>query len=1509
MRWAGERWKWRVCLLGVAAALFASNIQAAPSINAPNVNPSTLAINQPTSVTASCQINTSAGDPALIAGGVNLVRIAGTASSVVGTMQDAGNGLYSLTYNDSETSVGSFQLQCTAAFKGMLQRVKSPVTTVTVVSSSGGGSIGTVTFAPSSITYGVAISVTLTAPVTGTPDPGSVMLQQLDSSGRVLAILGTLHDDGLNGDPVANDGNYTLVTNFTEFTVGTIPLRVSATFSNAVNHALSPIANLTVTGTPPPTVTITSPSDLSYLNLSPTTVSGTVSDPTARVVINAINAPVDLTGKFSATVPLTEGPNILTATATSPSGTAGTASITVTLDTTPPHVTITSPTDQFITTAASVSIAGNVNDIVVGTVNSQQATVTVNGVAGHVANRTFLAQNVPLSMGSNRIQAVAVDRAGNQATTQITVIRQAPQPGQISLVSGNNQTGTIGTALSAPLVVSLTDSTGAPAVNKQVLLSVTQNNGMLSGNSGTPAASVLATTDANGNASANWTLGMRSGAGSDAVQAYSVGYSGIALFTASANQGTPGLIVVDTGNNQTGSVNQPLPKPFIAVVIDAGNNRLPNVPVTFTVVNGGGSFAGQPSTTVTTDSDGRAAATLTLGFQEGNSNNLVAATFPANTGSSAKFTASGLGPGNPNVTVISGVVLDNSNNPIAGATVRALLDATLYSNPSSAQTAASVQTDATGHFSIYKAPVGYVKLFVDGSTSSTPGPFPILEYDMVTVAGQVNTVNRPIFLVALKTSNQLCVTDTTGGGTLTIADAPGFSLTFGPGQVTFPGGSKTGCVSVTQVHPDKVPMEPAFGQQPRFIVTIQPAGAIFNPPAPITIPNVDGLRPREVTEMYSYDHDISSFVAIGTGTVSDDGQVIRSNAGVGVLKAGWHCGGNPTATGCTGSCGPCAFCDHVACTCNPNPIQGNACKDPCLVGGQGICSNGYCTGTVKVGAPCGNGGVCDKDGVCVYNAGGGGGGGGCSGGCNSSSPCFDASCSNGKCTVNDNGQCEAACAGRSDGTSCSVDGIAGVCEGGICDLCGSQGSGTLCACPGGAEGTCDAQGNCNCSQPQLSLTWRLVNSVSLSSGASIVIHQGSSASNYYDSAYLSVSASQPGGTFLWTSDDDSIVSVSNDPSAPDGHIADIVGLRPGVTNLNVSYTLNGATTATASISVQDIYPILLVHGFNSNATGAWGGPGGLATIFQEAGVLQGNSLCNSSDAFMGDVDFCAVDFCADPTQASGAGPTCAFGPLSQWGSFSDFLNVDATGAATEQDEGFWLGIVIGNLLSSTGADKVTILAHSMGGLASRAYLEFYDGKRGQDVDKLITIGTPNLGTPWASIATDPVFQSVPAVQVLNFVGGILGFHLESPSVVDMDPSSRALAALNRAALPSSVSYVSIIGEAAASDANTYQNQWFQLVDTLCNLGPGSQICEDLQGRTPTIDTFLTNSDLVVPIASQNLAIAVPGSGANQVPVFGITHSPLPFVSSPFETEQIYYFLQALGLQTNPRISQNVATRR
>ena len=45
-------------------------------------------------------------------------------------------------------------------------------------------------------------------------------------------------------------------------------------------------------------------------------------------------------------------------------------------------------------------------------------------------------------------------------------------------------------------------------------------------------------------------------------------------------------------------------------------------------------------------------------------------------------------------------------------------------------------------FAIAGAPVGLVKILVDGSTAPPAGTYPVTEYDLVTVAGQNNTVGQ-----------------------------------------------------------------------------------------------------------------------------------------------------------------------------------------------------------------------------------------------------------------------------------------------------------------------------------------------------------------------------------------------------------------------------------------------------------------------------------------------------------------------------------------------------------------------------------------------------------------------------------------------------------------------------------------------------------------------------------------------------------------------------------------------
>lgn len=94
----------------------------------------------------------------------------------------------------------------------------------------------------------------------------------------------------------------------------------------------------------------------------------------------------------------------------------------------------------------------------------------------------------------------------------------------LTKVSGDNQNGTAGTALSEPLVVRLTDSNDNPQANTTVSFAITQGDGSLS--------TLSSTTNTNGQASTVLTLG--TSVGQNRVSATVVGV-GTVNFTASSN--------------------------------------------------------------------------------------------------------------------------------------------------------------------------------------------------------------------------------------------------------------------------------------------------------------------------------------------------------------------------------------------------------------------------------------------------------------------------------------------------------------------------------------------------------------------------------------------------------------------------------------------------------------------------------------------------------------------------------------------------------------------------------------------------------------------------------------------------------------------------------------------------------------------------------------------------------------------------------------------------------------
>jgi len=69
--------------------------------------------------------------------------------------------------------------------------------------------------------------------------PGSANLLRVDATGRTLANLGTLRDDGTAGDAEANDGMFTTVTNVREAAPGFVRLRVSVALRGVLQRVLS----------------------------------------------------------------------------------------------------------------------------------------------------------------------------------------------------------------------------------------------------------------------------------------------------------------------------------------------------------------------------------------------------------------------------------------------------------------------------------------------------------------------------------------------------------------------------------------------------------------------------------------------------------------------------------------------------------------------------------------------------------------------------------------------------------------------------------------------------------------------------------------------------------------------------------------------------------------------------------------------------------------------------------------------------------------------------------------------------------------------------------------------------------------------------------------------------------------------------------------------------------------------------------------------------------------------
>lgn len=191
----------------------------------------------------------------------------------------------------------------------------------------------------------------------------------------------------------------------------------------------------------------------------------------------------------------------------------------------------------------------------------------------------------------------------------------------LRLVSGNEQSAPVGTALGSPLIVRAVDQNGTVVPGVPIVWAVTVGDGSIL------AAST--STDEAGIGQAIFRVGTNVGPQRVTAQ---LGSQPVVEFRLDAVAAPASLLAVVSGNNQRGVVATALSAPLKVVVTDAVGNSKSGIPINFSIASGGGTLS---ATVVISDSLGEALSSWSLGTIVGTqsvvvtSPGLPAATFTA----------------------------------------------------------------------------------------------------------------------------------------------------------------------------------------------------------------------------------------------------------------------------------------------------------------------------------------------------------------------------------------------------------------------------------------------------------------------------------------------------------------------------------------------------------------------------------------------------------------------------------------------------------------------------------------------------------------------------------------------------------------------------------------------------------------------------------------------------------------------------------------------------------------
>jgi hypothetical protein len=539
-----------------------------------------------------------------------------------------------------------------------------------------------------------------------------------------------------------------------------------------------------------------------------------------------------------------------------------------------PGATATVGTTLSDSLAVRVELAGG------EAVSGVTVTWTVSGGGGNVAPASSTTQSDGIARGRFTLGTAAgphtvIASVPNLTPATIAVTGTPDEPAAVTKTGGDGQTGIAAEPLAQPVAVRVTDQYGNAVPNVSVTWSA--STGTVA-----PGGTV---TDANGQATAAWTLGQTSG-----VQTLSASVSGLppAQFGAVARAGPVASIAVIAGDGQSATAGGALPSPVEVQATDRFGNLVGDASITY-AASDGGSFA---PASVTTNASGRAASRWTLGPSAGtqtatiSSGGVVAtATATATTGTatllsivSGNAQAGIAGDALINPLVVR--VTDANANPVAGIAVGWAVGSQCGS-----VSASSTTTNLSGVAQIDWTLGSSGRLCAGGVTASIGGG-PSVQFtarflgrtaqviDPGNFVEQVGTIDVPVVLTATVTDNaenpvpSVTVTwsRTQGNGVLSTSSSS--TDAFGRASATITPGTLAGDNRVSATVSGVSPVEYLVWTRalaPERMVIVNGNNQTGEPGQPLTQPI--GVRVEDRYGNGVYDEAVTFEVTSGGGHV------------------------------------------------------------------------------------------------------------------------------------------------------------------------------------------------------------------------------------------------------------------------------------------------------------------------------------------------------------------------------------------------------------------------------------------------------------------------------------------------------------------------------------------------------------------------------------------------------------------------------------------------------------------